>query len=167
MADTGTFVGMQQLTPVCAIGASAGGIQALRELFRHVPEDLGIAYVVIIHLAPDHPSSLSEILGGVTRMRVQEVSETGLRLTRDCVYVIPPDRELVIERDHVRARPFTEPRGHRAPIDMFFRSAAAGRGDGLAVVLSGAGSDGAMGVRAVKEAAASSSCRSRPRPSSR
>jgi two-component system, chemotaxis family, CheB/CheR fusion protein len=141
-----------QFTPVCAIGASAGGVQALREFFRHVPDDLGIAYVVIIHLAPDHPSSLSQILGGVTRMDVQQVSEQGLRLTQNCVYVIPPDREVVIDGDDVRARPFTEPRGQRAPIDMFFRSVAAGRGDGLAVVLSGSGSDGAMGVRAVKEA---------------
>jgi two-component system CheB/CheR fusion protein len=141
-----------RVTPVCAIGASAGGVQALSEFFRHMPDDLGLAYVVIIHLAPDHPSSLSEILGGVTRMSVQQVSEEGQRLTPNCVYVIPPDRELVIDGDDVRARPFTEPRGRRAPIDMFFRSVAAGRGDGLSVVLSGAGSDGALGVRAVKEA---------------
>ncbi len=141
----------QQFTPVCAIGASAGGVQALREFFRHVPDDLGVAYVVIIHLAPDHPSSLSEILRGVTQMEVQQVDD-GPRLKPNCVYVIPPDRELVIAGDDVQARPFTEPRGQRAPIDMFFRSVAAGRGDGLAVVLSGAGSDGAMGVRAVKEA---------------
>ena len=141
-----------EVTPVCAIGASAGGVQALRELFRHLPDDLGLAYVVIIHLAPDHPSSMSQILSGVTRMRVQEVSERGPHLTRNCVYVIPPDRELVIAGDDVQARPFSDPRGRRAPIDMFFRSIAAGRGDGLAVVLSGAGSDGAIGVRAFKEA---------------
>ena len=147
-----TIVQTQQVTPVCAIGASAGGVQALREFFRHVPDDLGVAYVVIIHLAPDHPSSLSEILGGVTRMKVQQVSEEGRRLGKNCVYVIPPDRELVIDADDVRARPFTEPRGQRAPIDMFFRSVAVGRGDGMSIVLSGAGSDGALGVRAVKEA---------------
>ncbi len=85
-------------------------------------------------------------------MQVQDVSETGSRLSPNCVFVIPPDRELVIQGDEVRARPFTEPRGKRAPIDMFFRSVAAGRGDGLSVILSGAGSDGAQGVRAVKEA---------------
>jgi len=73
----------------------------------------------------------------------------------------------VIEDNAIRARPFSEPRGRRAPIDMFFRSIAAGRGDGMAVVLSGAGSDGAFGVRKVKEGgAASSSSRSRARPSS-
>jgi two-component system CheB/CheR fusion protein len=140
-----------KVTPICAIGASAGGVGALREFFRQVPDDLGLAYVVIIHLAPDHPSLLSEILSGVTRMQVQQVAD-GPRLAPNCVYVIPPDRELVIEGNDIRARPFSEPRGQRAPIDMFFRSVAAGRGDGMSVILSGAGSDGALGVRAVKEA---------------
>ena len=123
----------------------------MREFFRHVPDDLGLAYVVIVHLAPDHPSALSDILGSVTKMSVHQVTDTP-KLRPNCVYVIPPDRELVIRDDDVHARPFSEPRGRRAPIDMFFRSVAAGRGDGLAVVLSGAGSDGAQGVRAVKEA---------------
>lgn len=75
-----------------------------------------------------------------------------LSLEPDSIYVISPDRELVIEGDHIQARPFTEPRGQRMPIDLFFRSAASARGDGLAVMLSGAGSDGARGVRAVKDA---------------
>lgn len=68
--------------------------------------------------------------------------------------MIAPDRELVIEGDRIMARPFTDPRGQRAPIDMFFRSVAAVRGDGLAVILSGAGSDGALGIRDMKEAGA-------------
>nr|WP_244490523.1 chemotaxis protein CheB [Rhizobium sp. Root708] len=63
-----------------------------------------------------------------------------------------PDRELLIEDDHIVTRPFNEPRGRRAPIDMFFRSIAAARGDGIAVVLPGVGADGAIGVKAVKEA---------------
>ena len=137
--------------PVCAIGASAGGIAALRDLFRQLPNDLGFAYVVIIHLTPDHPSALSDILAGCTRMSVLQIDD-GPTLKPNCVYVIPPDRELVIEGDSVTARPFTEPRGRRAPIDLFFRSVAAARGDGIAMVLSGAGADGAVGVRAIKEA---------------
>lgn len=139
------------VTPVCAIGASAGGVTALKELFRHLPDDLGVAYVVIIHLAPDQPSALGEILASVTRMPVQTVGDSP-RMMPDCVYVIPPNRELLISGDDIAARPFVEPRGQRAPIDLFFRSVALGRGDGLAVILSGAGSDGALGVRAVKEA---------------
>lgn len=137
--------------PVCAIGASAGGISALQALFRQLPPDLGLAYVVILHLAPDHPSALSDILAGCTRMSVCEVDDAP-ELQANHVYVIPPDRELVIEGDSVTARPFSEPRGRRSPIDMFFRSVAAARGDGMAVVLSGSGSDGTNGVRAVKEA---------------
>ena len=137
--------------PVCAIGASAGGVTALQALFRHLPTDLGLAYVVILHLAPDQPSALAEILSSCTKMPVHLV-EDGPTLKRDSVFVIPPDRELVIDGDSVTARPFSEPRGRRAPVDLFFRSIAAARGDGIAVVLSGAGADGALGVRAVKEA---------------
>src|SRR6188472_3160772 len=139
------------VTPVCAIGASAGGVTALRNFFRHIDPDLGFSYVVIVHLAPDHPSAMSEILSTCTSMPVQQVDDAPT-LRPNCVYVIPPDRELVISNDDITARPFTQPRGRRAPIDMFFRSVAAGRGDGLAVVLSGTGADGSVGVRAIKEA---------------
>ncbi|GEP06694.1 chemotaxis protein CheB [Methylobacterium oxalidis] len=141
----------QKFVPVCAIGASAGGVGALQSLFRQVSPELGLAYVVILHLAPDQPSALSEVLSVCTKMPVHQI-EDGPTLKPNCIYVIPPDRELVIDGDSVTARPFTEPRGRRAPIDMFFRSIAAARGDGVAIVLSGAGADGAVGVRAVKEA---------------
>src|SRR4051794_26864708 len=127
----------QKFVPVCAIGASAGGVAALQSLFRLLPVDLGLAYVVILHLNPDEPSALSDVLSVCTRMPVHQV-EDGPPLQPNCVYVIPPDRELVIDGDNVAARPFTERRGQRAPIDMFFRSAAAGRGDGVAIILSGA-----------------------------
>ncbi len=141
----------ETLTPICAIGASAGGVRALQTFFEHIDDELGLAYVVIIHLSPDHESQLSEILTGRTKMPVVQVGDTP-RLEPNCVYVIAPDRELVIEGDNIASRPFTQPRGQRAPIDMFFRSIAEGRGDGFSVVLSGAGSDGAVGVTKVKEA---------------
>lgn len=139
------------LTPVCAMGASAGGVTALQSFFSQIADDLGLAYVVIVHLAPDQPSSLAEILATRTSMPVHTVQGSA-KLQANCVYVIPPDRELVIKGDDLTARPFSEPRGRRSPIDMFFRSIAAARGDGAAVVLSGSGSDGALGVRAIKEA---------------
>ena len=139
------------LTPVCALGASAGGVTALQSFFSQIADDLGLAYVVIVHLAPDQPSSLAEILATRTSMPVHTVQGSA-KLQANCVYVIPPDRELVIKGDDLTARPFNEPRGRRSPIDMFFRSIAAARGDGAAVVLSGSGSDGALGVRAIKEA---------------
>ncbi len=139
------------LTPVCAIGASAGGVRALQTFFESIDPELGLAYVVIVHLSPDHESQLSEILTGRTKMPVLQVEDSP-KLEPNCVYVIAPDRELFIDGNSVASRPFTEPRGHRAPIDMFFRSVASGRGDGFAVVMSGAGSDGAVGVRKIKEA---------------
>ncbi|MCI4678990.1 PAS domain-containing protein [Rhodoblastus acidophilus] len=138
-------------TPVCAIGASAGGLPALRDFFSHIASDLGAAFVVIMHLAPEQPSALSEILAAATAMPVQAVAKSA-RLEPNCVYVIPPDRELVIQGDDIKARPFNEPRGRRHPIDVFFESVATARADGVAIVLSGSGSDGASGVRAIKEA---------------
>ncbi|WP_420393609.1 chemotaxis protein CheB [Acuticoccus sp.] len=149
-SDDGGQREREALTPICAIGASAGGVLALQDFFGAIDDDLGLAYVVIIHLAPDHPSLLSEILAGRTKMPVYQVADTP-QLQPNTVYVIAPDRELVIRNNDIHSRPFSEPRGQRAPIDMFFRSIAAGRGDGLAVVLSGAGSDGSVGVRKVKE----------------
>src|SRR5215467_14270087 len=137
--------------PICAIGASAGGVRGLQDFFGLIDDDLGLAYVVVIHLAPDHPSQLSAILAGRTGMPVEQV-EHSLKFRPNCVYVIAPDRELVIEGDKLAARPITEPRSKRAPIDTFFRSVPAARGGGLAVVLSGTGSDGALGIRAMKEA---------------
>ena len=137
--------------PICAIGASAGGVQALRSLFRQLPPDLGLAYVVIVHLAPEQPRMLAEILAACTEMDVHQVTDTP-ELRPNCVYVIPPDRELVIAGNNVHAREFSEQRGHRAPVDVFFRSIAAARGDGMAVVLSGSGADGSSGVRAIQEA---------------
>jgi len=140
----------RKTVPICAIGASAGGVGALRRLFSELPDDLGLAYIVILHLSPDHPSAMAEILAACTDMSVHQVTDTP-ELSPNCVYVIPPDRELVIEGDSVTAREFTEPRGHRAPVDMFFRSVAKARGDGMAVILSGSGADGSNGVRAMHE----------------
>jgi two-component system CheB/CheR fusion protein len=138
-------------TPVCAIGASAGGVTALSQLFSRLDPDLGMAYVVIVHLSPDGPSQLTAILSKCTRLSVIEVTRE-TQINPNCVYVIPPNNQLVIRDNRIALEAFSEPRGPRAPIDLFFRSLAAGRGDGMAVVLTGAGSDGAVGVQAVKEA---------------
>lgn len=139
-----------QNVPICAIGASAGGVGALRNLFRLLPDDLGMSYVVILHVSPEHPSALAQILASCTTMDVVQVDDH-LGMKPNCVYVIPPDRELVIDGDDITARPFTKPRGQRAPIDCFFRSVAQARGDGMAVILSGSGADGSNGLRSVHE----------------
>ncbi len=136
--------------PVVGIGASAGGIRALQELFKALPSKVGAAFVVIVHLSPSHTSELSHILSAHTGMRVVQVSGR-LPLEADTVYIIPPDRQLSISDSHIADSAFEEPRGQRAPIDTFFRSLAEQHGDGYAVVLSGGGSDGALGVRSIRE----------------
>jgi two-component system CheB/CheR fusion protein len=136
---------------ICGIGASAGGVEALQQLFSALPADLGLAYVVVLHLAPDRKSELDFLLGRWTTMPVtQVVDHDTVKLLPDHVYVIAPDRQLEISDSSVTARHFEEPRGHRAAIDIFFRSLAAAHGDGFAVILSGSGSDGALGARAIK-----------------
>jgi two-component system CheB/CheR fusion protein len=136
---------------IVGIGASAGGVQALQALFEAVPEETGAAFVVVVHLDPKSHSDLSSILAARTRMPVVQVTATQ-ELRPNHVYVIPPDRSLHISDHEISAVKFEEPRGQRAPIDLFFRSMAEQHGDGFAVILTGAGADGAIGVRAVKEA---------------
>ena len=136
---------------IVAMGASAGGVQALQTFFRQLPDRTGAAFVVIVHLDPQHRSELPRILGGRTAMPVVQV-EGNQKIEPDHVYVIPPDRRLQLVDHELSALEFEEPQGKRAPIDLFFRSVAERLGDGFAVILSGAGSDGAIGVRAVKEA---------------
>ena len=140
----------QPKTIVVGIGASAGGVRALQHLFDALPEKTGAAFVVVVHLDPDVRSEMSSILATRTTMPVLQVS-TPVALQPDHVYVIPPDRRLHITNDEIATAEFDEPRGQRAPIDLFFRSLAEQHGDGCAVILTGAGSDGAVGVRAVKE----------------
>jgi len=137
-------------TTVVGIGASAGGVQALKTLLEVMPAKTGAAFVVVMHLAPESHSELPNILATHTHMPVTAVTDK-VPLLPDQVYVIPPDRELRITDNRISAVPFGEPRGQRAPIDGFFRSLAAQHGDGFAVILTGGGSDGAVGVKAVKE----------------
>ncbi len=137
--------------PVVGVGASAGGIRALRDFFELLPAKVGAAFVVIVHLDPSSRSQLADILASRSRMPVKQVTATSALLP-DCIYVIAPDSQLRISDDQIAAVPFAEPPGQRAPIDLFFRSLAEQRGDGFAIILTGAGSDGASGVKAVKAA---------------
>jgi two-component system CheB/CheR fusion protein len=150
MADTDKSPPADRPTPVVGVGASAGGITALQEFFDVLPDRLGAAFVVIVHLDPTHSSELPAILQNHTRMRVLQVKES-TALRPDTVYVIPPNRRLLVTGETIATAPFDEPRGQRAPIDSFFRSLAEQHGDGYAVILSGGGSDGAVGVRAMEE----------------
>ncbi len=135
---------------VAAIGASAGGVETLRNFFEALEPDLAIAFVVIMHLSPEHRSEMAAVLGACTTMPVIQVTET-VPIEPRHVYVIPPDRQLSITNSELSTLPFAEPRGQRAPIDQFFRSLAHAHGDGFAIVLSGGGSDGAAGLKDIKE----------------
>ena len=137
--------------PIAGIGASAGGIKALQAFFETLPDQVGAAIAVIVHLDPDRHSDLTKLLAVRTRMPVQQVDQR-VPLKPDHVYVIPPNRSLLISDQHIAVAEFDEPRGQRAPIDQFFRSMADQHGDGFAIILTGAGADGAVGVKAVKEA---------------
>ena len=137
--------------PTVGIGASAGGLSALQTFLREIPAGTGAAYVVIVHLEPAHASELAEILARKAHIPVRQVDKR-MTLEPDNIYVIPPNRQLRVVNGEIDSLAFDEPRGRRSPIDLFFRSLADQHGDGFAVILTGAGSDGAVGAKAIKEA---------------
>ena len=136
---------------VVALGASAGGLNALQQFFERMPPDSGMAFVVMMHLAPDYESHLAALLQGFTQMPVQQVNEP-IALQPNQVFVAPPNRNLFALGDHLGLAALEEQRSDRAPIDYFFRTLASTLGArAICVVLSGSGSDGTLGLRHVKE----------------
>jgi chemotaxis methyl-accepting protein methylase len=137
--------------PVVGIGCSAGGLEALEKFLTHVPADSGMAIVIVQHLAPDHGSALPQLLQRFTPMTVIEVAE-GMEVQSGHVYVIPPNHDLSLLHGKLHLLDPAAPRGLRLPIDFFLRSLAEDqRENAIAVILSGMGSDGVFGLRAVKE----------------
>jgi len=133
------------------MGASAGGLVAYSRFFENMPAENGMAFVLVQHLAPDHQSMLSEILGKVTTMPVVEADDLEL-LAPNTVYVIPPNATLTVENSKLRVVRPAPPREHRKPIDAFFYSLAEDQGENaVCIVLSGTGSDGSLGLKAIKE----------------
>jgi two-component system, chemotaxis family, CheB/CheR fusion protein len=138
--------------PIVGIGASAGGLGAFEAFFSGMPADAdpGMAFVLVQHLAPDHKSILSELIRRSTRMQVFEV-EDGMEVAPNCAYIIPPGRDMAFLNGALQLLEPTEPRGRRLPIDFFFRSLAHDQRErAIGIVLSGTGSDGTLGVRAIK-----------------
>ena len=138
--------------PIVGIGASAGGLAAFEAFFSGMPADVdpGMAFVLVQHLAPDHKSILTELIRRYTRMQVFEV-EDGMAVQRNCAYIIPPNRDMAFLNGALQLLEPTAPRGQRLPIDFFFRSLAQDQQDrAIGIVLSGTGSDGTLGVRAIK-----------------
>ncbi|MDH5572782.1 MAG: chemotaxis protein CheR, partial [Gammaproteobacteria bacterium] len=138
--------------PVVGIGASAGGLAAFEAFFSGMPADIdpGMAFVLVQHLAPDHKSLLTELIQRYTRMQVFEV-EDGMVVQANCAYIIPPNCDMAFLNGTLQLLEPSAPRGLRLPIDFFFRSLAQDQHErGIGVVLSGTGSDGTLGVRAIK-----------------
>jgi two-component system CheB/CheR fusion protein len=136
---------------VVAIGASAGGLEAIEQFLGGVPDASGLAFVVVQHLDPTHEGAMPELLQRGTRMPVTQVKD-GTRVEADHVYVIAPNTDLSILRGVLYLAQPVSPRGLRLPIDLFLRSLAEDqRSAAIAVILSGMGTDGTLGLKAVKE----------------
>jgi len=138
--------------PIVGIGASAGGLAAFEAFFSGMPTDIDpdMAFVLVQHLAPDHKSILTDLIRRYTRMEVFEV-EDGMAVKPNCTYIIPPNRDMALLNGTLQLLEPSAPRGQRLPIDFFFRSLANDQRErAVCIVLSGTGSDGTLGVRAVK-----------------
>ena len=138
--------------PIVGIGASAGGLAAFEAFFSGMPvgTDPGMAFVLVQHLAPDHKSILSELIRRYTRMQVFEI-EDGMTVRPNCAYIIPPNRDMAFLGGTLHLLEPAAPRGQRMAIDFFFRSLAQDQRErAICIVLSGTGSDGTLGVRAIK-----------------
>ena len=143
--DAGNF-------PVVGIGASAGGLAAIEAFFASMPRDkaIGVAFVLVQHLSPDHKSILIDLVKRYTNMPVFLV-EDGMKVQTDCVYVIPPNRDMALLNGKLQLLEPGATRGLRLPIDFFFRSLAQDRKEGaICIVLSGTGTDGSLGLKVVK-----------------
>jgi two-component system CheB/CheR fusion protein len=136
---------------IVGMGGSAGGLEAFEDFFKNTPSDTGIAFVLVPHLDPTHKGFMPELIQRTTPMKVSE-AEDGMKVEPDHVYIIPPNRDLTIMHGVLHLLEPSMPRGLRMPIDFFFRHLALDQGEkSVAIILSGMGTDGTLGVRAIKE----------------
>ena len=136
---------------IAGIGGSAGSLEAFEEFFRNMPADTGAAFVLVSHLDPTHKALLAELLQRVTAMKVIEVTD-GMKVLPNYVYVIPPNFDMSIMHGTLQLLEPSLPRGFRMPIDFFFRQLADDqREKSIGIILSGMGTDGTLGVKAIKE----------------
>ena len=136
---------------VVGMGASAGGLEAFEQFFSHLPPDAGLAFVLVPHLEPTHKGMMPELLARHTKMKVVEVKDR-MEVQPNHVYVIPPNADLAILHGKLQVLEPVAPRGQRLPIDFFFRHLAADQKEkAIGIILSGMGSDGTLGLKAIKE----------------
>jgi two-component system CheB/CheR fusion protein len=137
--------------PIVGIGASAGGLEAFEQFFTHLPPDTGLGFVLIPHLAPKHKSILGDLLKKYTDMEVLQVEE-GMRVEPNHVYVIPPNKDMAILNGILQLMEPVAEHGLKHPIDYFFRSLAQDQQEmAVCIILSGTGSEGALGLKSIKE----------------
>jgi two-component system, chemotaxis family, CheB/CheR fusion protein len=136
---------------IVGIGASAGGLAAFKGFFAKMPADIGMAFILVQHLAPSHKSMLVELLRPHTPVPIIEAHD-GVEVEKNHVYVIPPDATLTMDGMALRVEMPAPERPHRRPIDTLFSSLAENHTDcAVGIILSGVGSDGSLGVQAIKE----------------
>ncbi len=146
----GVSDGVAALTRIVGVGASAGGLAVIEQFLAQIPPASGLAYVVVQHLDPTHKAMLVELLGRNATMPVVEAVDA-MRVEPDVVYVIPPNRDMTVAAGMLHLTPPAQPRGLRLPIDLLFSSLARDQGErAIGVVLSGMGSDGTLGLQAIK-----------------
>ena len=138
--------------PIVGIGASAGGLNAIEIFFKAMPPDkeTGMAFILVQHLDPEHKSILNDLVKQYTRMKVYVV-EDGMKVEPNCVYIIPPNRDMAFFHGNLQLLEPNHPRGLRLPIDFFFRSLADDLHErAICIILSGTGADGTLGLKAIK-----------------
>ncbi|HEY4071557.1 MAG TPA: CheR family methyltransferase [Herbaspirillum sp.] len=136
---------------VVGMGASAGGLAALLRFFECMPPQADMAFVIVLHLAPKYDSNIAKLLQNVTQMLVLQVVEP-VRIEKNQIYVIPPSKNLLMEDGHLIVEPLTRPRGKHIAIDLFLRTLAdVHREKAVGIILSGTGSDGAVGIARIRE----------------
>ncbi|MBI4188319.1 MAG: hypothetical protein HY529_03830, partial [Chloroflexi bacterium] len=135
---------------IVGIGASAGGLEALEQIFTQMPTDSGMAFAVVQHLDPTRHSSMPEILSRITKMPVHTATD-GMKIESNSIYLIPPDKNMGIQGNSLYLQDVAQPRGLRLPVDFFLRSLAQEKGtDAICIILSGTGTDGTLGLRTIK-----------------
>ena len=140
------------MIPVVAIGASAGGLKEFEQFFKNMPSTKELAFVIIQHLAPDYKSILADIVNRYTAMDVCQI-ENKMKVQPGKVYIIPPNNLVLLDKDKLVLKEMEKKQGINLPIDVFFRSMKDDIGEkSVAVILSGTGSDGTLGIKEVKEA---------------
>ncbi|ABM04270.1 fused CheR-type MCP methyltransferase and PAS sensor protein [Psychromonas ingrahamii 37] len=148
-----TKKGKSEKFAVVGIGASAGGLAAFEDFFSGMPKELktGFAFVLVQHLAPDHKSMLTEIIQRYTSMQVFEVTD-GMKVQPNCTYIIPPKYDMAFAKGELHLSEPIKPRGQRFTIDFFFKSLAKDQLEhAIGIILSGTGSDGTLGIKAIRD----------------